>query len=510
VTAVELVNDIAVPPAYLHVPPRASAITEKVVRFCETVGRSHEPEQRLALDVIAGRRADGRPAAMTSAIVCARQNLKTYVLENYVLARLVDPGDDARLFVWTAQQLDTTEETFLHFLTLFTSDEYPHMKRRFRRSQSTNGAAEIELVDGRRIKFKARSAKSGQGLTGDVIVLDEAFAVEDTHLAALLPTLSTRHRAQVLWGSSAAHAASDALRGVVERGRAGGRGAPAYVEWCAPGSFDDPGCDQGKQCLHAPGSGGCVLDRREYVQAANPMAGRRISWEYLEQERLELPAARYARERLGWHEEPDSATAPPVTVKAWRGQVDPGSEPVGPVAFTVEVPPSRACASIGVGGRRADGDVHVGLVDRRQGVDWVVDRVVELVGRNQVMLVRRGAGKGQVLVPAVVIDPNGPAGSFVEPLRRRGVEVVLMTTREVGTACAAFQDGLTSIWHRDAPDVDAALGGAVKRDIGEGQWAFGRRKSAAENVEIDPLVAVVNAAWCVGLADDYDPLDSVF
>jgi hypothetical protein len=500
-----LAERVLVEPAYVHRPPRVRTLTGKVVRVAESVGRLHEPEQVLALDVISGVRADGRPASLSSAVICSRQNLKTYVLENYVLTRMVDPGDSARLFVWTAQQLDTTEETFLHFLQIFTSPEHPHMRRRFRRSSSTNGAAEIELMDGRRIKFKARSAKSGQGLTGDVIVLDEGFAVENKHLGALVPTLSTRRRAQILWGSSACHATSGPLRALVERGRAGGRGAPAYIEWCAPGSWADPGCDAGPGCSHVPGTAGCVLDDRAAIQAANPLAGVRIGWEFLAEERGELPPPEYARERLGWHEEPAAVGAPPISLAAWRGQLDGESEPVGAVVFAIEVPPSRAAASIAVAGHRGDGGVHVGLVDRRRGMEWVLDRMLELVGRHQVASVPRGPVLKPTFVDGVVIDPMSPASTFIEPLRRAGIEPVLMTTREVGTACANLQDGLSQarIWHRSAPDVDVALESAVKRDIGEGQWAFGRRKSAADGVEIDPIVAVADAAWCLTLIGEH-------
>jgi hypothetical protein len=497
-----------VSPAYVHRPARARTLTEQVVRVARSVGRSHDPEQELALDVISGVRADGRPASLVAAVVCARQNLKTYVLENYVLTRMVNPSDTARLFIWTAQQLDTTEETFLHFLNIFDNAEYPHMRKRFKRSTSSNGAAEIELVDGRRIKFKARSARSGQGLTGDVVVLDEGFAVEPKHLAALVPTLSTRRRAQVLWGSSACHEASESLRSVVERGRAGGRGAPAYVEWCAPGSFEEPPCETGTSCLHAPGAEGCVLDRRDYLQAANPAAGRRIGWEFLTDERGVLPAAEYARERLGWHQEPVGPEVPPITVGAWRRQTDPESEPVGRVAFAVDIPPSRASASIAVAGRRQDGSVHVGIVDHRAGLDWVVGRVLELVDRHDVISVPPRGVTVSRWADGVAIDPSSPAQSLIEPLRVGGLEPVVMTTRDVGSACAGLQDAVTEarVWHRDSRDVDVALASAVRRDIGDGQWAFGRRRSAASTatVEIDPIVAVANARWCLSLVEDVD------
>jgi hypothetical protein len=66
-----------------------------------------------------------------------------------------------------------------------------------------------------------------------------------------------------------------------------------------------------------------------------------------------------------------------------------------------------------------------------------------------------------------------------------------------------------TVWHLDPPEVAAALGGAVKRDLGDGLWAFGRRRSAAQVVEVDPVVACANAHWLLRSMRTYDVLDSV-
>ena len=499
---------LEVPPAYLWRPPTAvRSLAPRIMRALETVGRYFEPEQAFALDAISVVRADGRPATLASAVVSARQNLKTYVAEGYVMGRIVDPTDPAELFIWSAQQLDTTEETFEHFLSVFDNKEFPHMRRRFVKATSGNGAAEMKFrVDGRikRIKFKARSRKSGQGLAGDEIVLDEGFAVEPMHLGALVPTLSTRKRAHILWASSAPHASSGPLHAVVRRGRAGGPGAPAYVEWCAPGGFEAPPCERGLECTHAPGVPGCVLDDREHIRAANPTAGRRISWEYLENERLELGALEFARERLGWAEPEASAEKPPVSLELWTSRTDEGSAPADEteVVFAVEIAANRSSASISVAGWRAtEGERHLGLIDRRPGVEWVLPRLLELAERDDLARVPRGPQRSPVWCHAIAIDPVSPAGSLIEPLRQAGVEPVVMTAREVGTACAELEDGLKAgrYWHRSSVDVDEAVKGAVRRDIGEGQWAFGRRASSRSKVEIDAVVSVTNAAWCLSL-----------
>lgn len=501
-------DGVRVRPTHLHVPPRASTSTAQVLQVAAMAGRSHEPEQVLAIDVLVGRRADGRPAARTGALICARQNLKTYCLESVALHRLLDPSLGPQLIIWTAQRLTATEETFRHLLAMLDSDDRPALRRRLLRASSSKGFMEIEMRSGSRIKFMARSAKSGPSLTGDLIVLDEAFAVDPDHLGALLPTLSTRPHAQVLWGSSAPHAGSAELRRVMERGRKGGAGAPAYCEWSAPGSWEEPTCALGVACSHEHGKvDGCALDSRDAVRAANPLAGVRLDWEVLDDERRDLSPRMYARERLGWGEDPATDGRPPITIDAWRRRIDPESAPIGQVSMAVEVSQSREWSSISVAGQREDGRWHLGLVDRRPGTEWLFPRLLALAARPDLANVDRGVPGKPRYCRAIAIDPLSPAAGLVEKLKLAGVEPVVMTTREVGGACATLQDAVAQdrLRHHGSPDVEDALRNASRRDIGEGQWAFGRARSAREGVEVDPIVSAANALWLadlVGVAYD--------
>jgi hypothetical protein len=89
-----------------------------------------------------------------------------------------------------------------------------------------------------------------------------------------------------------------------------------------------------------------------------------------------------------------------------------------------------------------------------------------------------------------------------------------MTSAEVGASCAGLQDAIEAgeVWHTGSALVDVAIEGAVRRDIGDGNWAFGRRKSAAGGVDVAPVVVVANARWGLSVAEPdslYDVLDSV-
>ena len=75
----EAVEFEGIPPAFCYRPPRVRSLMTQVEQVCASVGRLLEPEQLLAIDVLTGMKADGVPAALEGVVICARQNLKTYV-----------------------------------------------------------------------------------------------------------------------------------------------------------------------------------------------------------------------------------------------------------------------------------------------------------------------------------------------------------------------------------------------------------------------------------------------
>lgn len=488
-----------VQPAYLTRPPRVRSLVEQVTKVCASVGRHLDEEQRLAVDVLTGMKADGTPASLEAGVISARQNLKTFVLEGIVLTLLLDPHNHVRLGIWSAQEFDTAQETFRNFVELFESEDYPHLHRRVKDIKRGSGKEEIELIGGRRLKFKARSGKGARGLAGDFVVLDEAFALDPAHMGSLLPTLSTRRRARVLYGSSAGKADSDVLRRLRDRARPGGPGAPAYVEWCAPGSLADPGCSP--ECQHDPGTPGCVLDREDYWLMANPAAGRRITFEYLRDERKALPPEEFARERLGWWDAPDVG-AVPISPEDWaasavrltteeRARLD---RPV----FFLDVQPGGAAASIAVAAMRRGSDLpHVELAEAGPGTDWVVARAAELMRQHP--------------DARFAAESSGAVGALFAQLDREdikaGLNLELFTVPDMGRACGHMQNLGRQFTHHDDPRFTTALTGAVKRDLGEGLWAWGRRKSTTN---ISPLVAATGALWLLEqhADEDYDLADS--
>lgn len=480
---------LVVPPAYVWRPPRQRSMAPQLGRLAEALGRSLDPEQHEALDVTTGTRADGRAASLGAAIIAPRQNLKSWCFELIALGRLLQPGGD-RLVVWSAHEVPTAQASFQDLIALIESHRW--LEKRVSKISRANGKEGIEFGSGRWIRFRARIKTGGRGLSGDCVILDEAFALQQLHMGALLPILSTRSRAAVFYGSSAGMVSSEVLRGIRDRGRKGGRGAPAYIEWCVPGDLTEPGCKQPK-CLHAVGTKGCTLDREDLWIRANPAAapGRRISLDYLREERGELPPAEFARERLGWWE--DSADGlVTIPVASWEARKDKLSKIAGRRAIALDITPDRRVAAIAGAGWRADDDKHLALIDHRAGTGWVVQRVLDLVEKHDPI--------------AVVVDGASPAATEISALVRAGLQVrseenpngrlVILGAQDQGRGCGLLFDAIAGdepdAWHKGDPILQTALRGAARRDIGDGLWAFGRRKS---DHDICPIVAVSMAHY---------------
>ena len=420
-------------------------------------------------------RPDGRAASLEAAIICGRQNMKSWGMQLIALGRLLQPGGD-KLAVWSAHEVGTSQATFRDFQELF--DLHPWLAKRVTKVSQANGKEGIEFTGGRWLRFRARIRTGGRGLSGDALFLDEAFALEPAHMGALLPILSTRRRAAVFYGSSAGMEKSATLRQIRDRGRAGGL---AYVEFCAPGSLRDPGCVDDK-CLHEAGTAGCTLDREDLWMLANPaIRVGRITLDYMREERKALPPAEFARERLGWWDEAN-ALALGLPLDVWDACTDPQSQPDGPVSFAVEVSLDRAWATVGAAGVRADGRPHVEVVERRRGTDWTLDRVTELWQRW---------GR------PVTVDPSSPAGSLVQGLRERGVEVVTPAAAEIAAGCARLFDGVSEgRWrHRGQRELSEAVLVATRRNVGDGAWRWDRRSSGDD---VSALYAVTLASLGIG------------
>jgi hypothetical protein len=350
--------------------------------------------------------------------------------------------------------------------------------------------------------------------------MDEALILSASAMGALMPTLSARDDPQINYGSSASKETSDHLYSLTTRGRKGGDPSLIWVEFCAPGSWEEPGCKQGRKCPHTVGTPGCSLDDETLWPKANHAIGRpgRTTFAYVRSERRALPPREFGRERLGWHEKPVGEEGV-IDGAAWTAAADADSKRSGDVTIGVDITPQQDFAAVAVFGLRDDGREHMQLVDYRPGTDWVVDRLVELRGVLNPVGYAMGRATWKALKADLEKQNFSPPETADEP--QRGDLAAVMGTdmsAAVGqmlNACRPVEgeDGQVDyrFRHVGQPELDQAVASGRIRE-GADTVAWSRKDSGGD---ISPLVAVTVARWLFTswahlVNNEYDPLDSVY
>src|SRR5690606_3896735 len=150
------------------------------------------------------------------------------------------------------------------------------------------------------------------------------------------------------------------------------------------------------------------LDDRRVWGATNPGLGIRLQWDVLEGERSTFSDEGFGRERLGMWDE--ASTFRVIDAQTWARCADSTSQIAESVAIAVDTTPDQSITSIAVAGLRADGRPHIEVIENRRGpLDWVVPRLVELVGRHHPR--------------ALVIDEYSPAMVLADALTAERVRV---------------------------------------------------------------------------------------
>lgn len=442
---------------------------EDAAWMMEQAGKPLLPWQEYVVSLILARRADGRFAAFETALNVPRQNGKNVVVEARELYGLfLDP--DCKTITHSAHEYRTAKNAFENMQTLVR--QTPMLWSRVLGAEGKNyledvrgirnSAAEmsITLNDGSKLRYQTRSKDGGRGLTGDVVILDEAYDLTSDEIAAMMPTMAARSEngsPQIIYSSSAGMLSSEVWASIRDRGIAGGEERLLYLEWSAPDEAES--------------------DDMDALYQSNPSLGYLISEEYVRESELRaLPDEQFRRERLGiWARIGDESG---LQGRKWKRQLDAVSQPGDCVFFGLDVAPSRDSAAITVVSERGDGRIHVELVEHRVGTDWVVERAREL--------------QDQWVPGAFVVDAGSAAGSLVGAMRRARVKVTQISGREYYQACGlmydAFQRG--DLAHIGQEPLDEAVGNVKIKPKGDSLFTWAR---IDPSVTIGPWVAATLA-----------------
>jgi hypothetical protein len=451
------------PPRFVHAPPSKRSGADEAIKLAKHAGLILDPWQAEGLRVALAEDDAGRCASFEVGTVCPRQNGKNAIAEAAELHWLF-LDDSVELITHTAHRFDTSLEHFRRMDLLISTT--PDLAAQVKHTSRTNGKEGFELRNGKRLRFAARSKAGGRGFSGDRVVLDEAFYLND--LGALIPTMSARPDPQLWWMSSAPVPGpeSNILRSWIARGRDGD--GVTYLEWSAPEDTDP--------------------DDRAACAAANPGYGVRLDPAFVwDVERKVMSDEEFLRERMGVFPDPttslDWSTIDETTWTARTSSVATGEQWMrDPVSFGVYVAADQSYSAIAAAGDCVNGGRCVELVDFAPRTEWLVERLARLCERHETSW--------------VALNPKTAAGVFQGQLAERGVPVKECAGGDEQRAHGGFFAELLAggVSHPGDEILTTAARKAEPRKIGD-SWVWNTRGSVA----VLPLAAASLALWAAKL-----------
>lgn len=471
-------------PTYFNVP-EGSVFTKanEVLDLMREIGMQIGQPETYAAQALLPQKKNGDWASLETAIVCARQNLKTATMIACALHDIFVQGVDR--VVWTAHEFKTSAEAFRDFRAIVEGHDY--FSSNLKQIRVAHGFEGFETKWGSRLDVIARTGKSGRGMGGDRLYVDEALYAQGHVMGALLPTLSARPNAHVIYGSSAGLLDSAYLRGLRDRGRDPENNSLGYVEWTS----ERRACTSAF-CAHKPLTPGCALDDENLWADANPALGRRISLEFVRQEREALSAfpAEFMRERLCWWDDPpEGGEESAIPMDSWheRGDDVADLDPNSAIAFGVDTSWDRLTTWIAAAGYNTDGIPQIQLVPMQAGEQFGTSGVLDWFAQRFTKSPRypNTIGVGFQASGAPVSTVSGKLVDIVAEL------AVPFSFSDLGKACGSFYDSVANgpLVHNNDPILTGAVEKANTRPIGD-SWVWDRKTSS---VDIGGLVAVTIA-----------------
>lgn len=450
-------------PRVRHLPAAKHSLGDEAVELAASFGLFLDPWQADVLrDALQLRDSDpSKWAAFEVGLCVSRQNGKGSILEARELAGALLLGE--QLIVHSAHEFKTAKEAMRRLEMLLAQAGEPY------RANRSHGEESLEFKKtGARVMFQTRTKAAGRGLSGDLVILDEAMILSSDAVGALLPTMSARPNPQLWYTGSAVdqavHANGLVFASVRERGLAGDDPSLCWLEWsCVPDAdLDDP----------------------EQWCVANPGMGYRISVDHVRNERRALahqPKV-FAVERCSvgdWPSLGDVESEIPLTV--WSELVCESPSLVGPRTIAVHRSRDRRRWAVAAAQRGSDSRVHVELGPVVEGSHTdVAEYLVDKVGAwNPIALVIDRKSSAMVLEPLLV---------------DAGIEPTVTNSSELALACGGFLDDVLSglVSHSGQPALTDAAAHAVKRDLPGGGFAW---DEGSDGVLTAPLVAATLAHW---------------
>lgn len=346
--------------------------------------------------------------------------------------------------------------------------------------REANGDEGITWRNGSVWGIDAPTETGAHGSTLGLGIGDEYWAHRDARVEqAMSPAMITVRDSQKWFISTAGKHWSQPLKRKVDAGRARvSAGLPSrilYLEYSMPDEAD-------------------VYDERNWWENM-PALGHTIEIEKVRAEAESLDEDEFRRAYGNqWREGYFGDWLIPQD--PWGEQFDVSSEmEPGTLVWVPDVAPDMASSSLGVAGVRADGDIHIQVIENMPGTAWLPS----FTGQMQ----RQFGGD-------VWADLTGPISSIAGRFAEESINLLPATSSDMLSAPNALLEGITggTTWHLNQIELNLALAGASKSIVGD-RWKWTRGKSMSD---ISALVAVSIAHLKVlaSLPDrHYDPLAGI-
>lgn len=462
-------------------PDAVGSWGELAVDFATACGMRLEDWQEYVLWAWHDIDDDGGWAASECGLLVSRQNGKSEILVAYDLARLFlfpTPDRRRRTVLHTAHELKTATETFEKLSSIIAANE--RLMTMVDHVYTANGKEAVVLKPrpgqllGDRVRFVARSKKSGRGFAASDIVYDEAQELSPASRKALTYTQSTIPNRQELYVGTVPGDDNDGevFEGVRDRGRRAAS-RTTWQEW-SPEGAEDP--DRAK-----------VIDVnspevwRQSIPAMGTWIDPRTVSEQIDRatDREELLLERFAV----WPNRADEVaeSLSDLDLQSWIDAAGAfpveGDAPGAVIALAVSR--GGGSATVAAGRRVSPERIAVEHKKTAAGTLWVATYVKKLK-----------ADLGNALV---VLDAKN-AAAVTASLGGVGVKFMSMNVDELAAAHSLFVEYTNAghTVHRDQPEVTASLQFATTRVMTRGGGQTWDHSDPAK-----PITQAQAVTWCL-------------
>lgn len=396
-------------------------------------------------------------SAPTCGLSVPRQNGKTLITTGRIIAGMIMYGE---WVIYTAHLQKTATETFMELKGFFES---PGLKKYVKEIRAAIGRESINLTNGGRVVFVARTRNGGRGLHGDCLVFDEAQELTTEQQASFLPAISASRNPQTIYLGTPPdeNCTGTVFRKIRDRARNGETETTAWTEF----SVDEIGD---------------ISDRKRWA-ACNPALGSRMLMSTIASEFDQMDKDTFARERLGWWspirtDEVDYA----LDRVAWDACKSEDLKPDGKTAYGVKFAADGSAVCLCGAVIPKEGLARISLIDMRpcgQGMRWLAAWLNERYQKAS----------------CVVIDGRNGADVLVERIKdtwRMKDSVIRASSKNVIASVGMLTDAVNErslTWYADQEPLNESAITAVKRPF-SGGYGFGGENSL-------PIEACALAFW---------------